>query len=39
MHFGTKPPTKALHRCVALLMHLLLAKRATLAKKPYKAIQ
>jgi hypothetical protein len=38
MHLGTKPFTKALHRCVALRIHFLLAKRATPAKEPCKAI-
>jgi hypothetical protein len=35
---GTKPFAKALHRFVAQLVHLLLAKRATLVKEPYKKI-
>jgi len=34
MHLRTIPFTEALHRPVALLMHLLLAERATLVKEP-----
>jgi hypothetical protein len=38
MHLGTEPFTEALHRFMALFAHLLLAKRATLAKETHEEI-
>lgn len=38
MKLRAKPLAKALHYCVALLMHLLLAKRATPVKEPREEI-
>jgi hypothetical protein len=38
VHLGAKPFAKALHRFIALDVHLLLAKRATLVKEPGEQI-
>jgi hypothetical protein len=39
MHLRTIPFTEALHRPVVLLMHVLLAERATLVKEPCEEMQ